>query len=57
MPTSSYGDRDYSFGQVMLSLHTASGSTQSGLADLLGISRQAVVGGKFAGNHSPSSDT
>lgn len=40
----SYRDRDYSFGQQILSLRTASNLTQSGLAELLGISRQAVVG-------------
>lgn len=44
MPRSSYSDRDYSFGQQILSLRTESHLTQLGLAELLGVSRQAVVG-------------
>ncbi len=44
MKSSSYRELDYAFGQAMLTLRTASGLTQAGLADLLGISRQAVVG-------------
>jgi WD40 repeat protein/transcriptional regulator with XRE-family HTH domain len=39
---SSYRERDYGFGQAMLSLRTGLGLTQAGLADLLGISRRAV---------------
>ncbi len=39
-----YVDRDYDFGQQILALRTASNLTQSGLAELLGVSRQAVVG-------------
>jgi len=39
---SSYGERDYAFGQRMLRLRTSIGLTQAGLADLLGVSRQAV---------------
>jgi len=38
----SYGERDYAFGQAMLSLRTTIGLTQAGLADLLGVSRRAV---------------
>jgi WD40 repeat protein/transcriptional regulator with XRE-family HTH domain len=38
----SYDERDYAFGQMMLTLRTAIGLTQGGLADLLGISRRAV---------------
>src|SRR2546427_12985085 len=38
----SYRERDYAFGQAMLSLRTAIGLTQAGLADLLGVSRRAV---------------
>jgi WD40 repeat protein/DNA-binding CsgD family transcriptional regulator/transcriptional regulator with XRE-family HTH domain len=38
----SYRERDYAFGQAMLTLRTSMGLTQSGLADLLGISRRAV---------------
>lgn len=44
MRHSEYSDRDYGFGQQVLVLRTASNLTQSGLAELLGISRQAVVG-------------
>src|SRR2546430_9277358 len=42
MKRSSYGERDYAFGQAMLSLRTSLGLTQAGLADLLGVSRRAV---------------
>ncbi len=38
----SYRERDYAFGQAMLSLHTSIGLTQAGLADLLTVSRRAV---------------
>jgi len=44
MRHSDYSDRDYAFGQQILVLRTTSNLTQSGLAELLGISRQAVVG-------------
>jgi WD40 repeat protein/transcriptional regulator with XRE-family HTH domain len=39
----SYGERDYAFGQLMLTLRTQIGLTQAGLADQLGISRRAVA--------------
>jgi transcriptional regulator with XRE-family HTH domain len=42
MKRSSYGERDYAFGQSMLTLRTAIGLTQAGLADRLGVSRRAV---------------
>src|SRR5438552_2829890 len=38
----SYGERDYAFGQTMLTLRTSIGLTQVGLAERLGISRRAV---------------
>jgi DNA-binding XRE family transcriptional regulator len=41
---SSYREPDYAFGQLMLSLRTAIGLTQAGLADLLGVSRNGVGG-------------
>jgi WD40 repeat protein/DNA-binding XRE family transcriptional regulator len=44
MKSPSYRERDYAFGQAILTLRTASGLTQVGLANILGISRQAVVG-------------
>jgi transcriptional regulator with XRE-family HTH domain len=34
-----YRERDYAFGAAMLTLRTAIGLTQAGLADLLGVSR------------------
>src|SRR6202022_149922 len=43
MQRPSYGERDYAFGQAMLTLRTSMGLTQRDLADLLGISRRAVV--------------
>jgi transcriptional regulator with XRE-family HTH domain len=39
----SYGERDYAFGQVMLTLRTHIGLTQAGLAEPLGVSRRAVA--------------
>jgi WD40 repeat protein/transcriptional regulator with XRE-family HTH domain len=42
MKRHSYRERDYAFGQTMLSLRTRMGLTQAGLADLLKISRHAV---------------
>jgi WD40 repeat protein/DNA-binding XRE family transcriptional regulator len=42
MKGSSYRDRDYAFGQAMLTLRTAVGLTQVGLARHLGVSRKAV---------------
>src|SRR5437588_2499105 len=42
MKRSSYGERDYAFGQAMLTLRTALGLTQAELADRLGVSRRAV---------------
>lgn len=53
MRYSEYADRDYGFGQQILALRTASNLTQSGLAELLGVSRQAVVGWE-AGSSRPS---
>ncbi|HEX9616526.1 MAG TPA: helix-turn-helix domain-containing protein [Anaerolineales bacterium] len=42
MKGSSYRDRDYAFGQAMLTLRTRIGLTQAGLASFLGVSRRAV---------------
>src|SRR2546430_14690346 len=41
MKRSSYGERDYAFGQSMLTLRTKLGLTQAELADRLGVSRRA----------------
>ena len=38
----SYSERDYAFGQAMLSLRTAIGLTQVGLAEILRVSRKAI---------------
>src|SRR6266852_6817208 len=43
MKSSSYGERDYAFGQMMLTLRTTIGLTQAGLAELLHVSRRAVA--------------
>jgi transcriptional regulator with XRE-family HTH domain len=40
---STYGERDYAFGQMILTLRTSIGLTQAGLADLLHVSRRAVA--------------
>ncbi|MBI1256390.1 MAG: XRE family transcriptional regulator [Chloroflexi bacterium] len=42
MKRSSPRDRDYIFGQAMLTLRSAMGLTQAGLANLLGVSRYAL---------------
>src|SRR5438874_13078649 len=39
---STYGERDYAFGQLILSLRSAIGLTQAGLSDQLGISKRPV---------------
>jgi WD40 repeat protein/DNA-binding XRE family transcriptional regulator len=44
MRTPTYAERDYHFGLHILGLRTESNLTQSGLAGLLDVSRQAVVG-------------
>src|SRR6516225_9139506 len=43
MKESSYRERDYAFGQLMLTLRTAMGLTQATLADLLGVRRRTVI--------------
>ncbi len=55
MKKSSYGERDYAFGQLMLRLRTSIGLTQAGLAQLLGISRQAL-GEWESGSSSPKAE-
>src|SRR5579859_5020735 len=39
----SYGERDYRFGQMMLTLRTNIGLTQAGLAEQIGVSRRSVA--------------
>src|SRR5438552_8466337 len=43
MKVSSYRERDYAFGRVMLTLRTRLGLTQTELADMLGVRRRAVI--------------
>jgi WD40 repeat protein/transcriptional regulator with XRE-family HTH domain len=43
MKGSSYRERDYAFGQVMLTLRTRLELTQTQLADMLGVTRRAVI--------------
>ena len=51
----SYGERDYAFGQSLLTLRTAIGLTQAGLAEFLGVSRKAV-GGWESGDSYPKAE-
>ena len=39
----SYGERDYAFGQAMLTLRNSMGLTQADLAERLRVSRKAIV--------------
>jgi transcriptional regulator with XRE-family HTH domain len=50
---SSYRERDYAFGQAMLTLRTRMGLTQAGLAEQLGVSRQTMADWE-AGNSYPT---
>src|SRR5258707_12517455 len=43
MKGSSYRERDYAFGQMMLTLRTKLTLTQTELADLLGLRRRTVI--------------
>ena len=43
MKGSSYRERDYAFGQVMLTLRTRLGLTQTALADALGVSYKTLL--------------
>src|ERR1700736_6641850 len=43
MKGSSYRERDYAFGQVMLTLRTRLELTQTALAEMLGVTRRAVI--------------
>src|SRR5438477_5180986 len=55
MKRSSYGERDYGFGQAMLTLRTALGLTQAGLAEFLGVSRKAVGQWESGGSYPKAS--
>ncbi len=50
MARASYGERDYAYGQRMLTLRTILGLTQTELADTPGVSRRAVA--QWEGGHS-----
>ena len=43
MKGSSYRERDYAFGQLMLTLRTKLELTQTELAEVLGVRRRAVI--------------
>ncbi len=43
MKSYSYRERDYAFGQLILTLRTRIGLTQEGLGERLGVSRRAVA--------------
>ena len=43
MNGSSYRERDYAFGQLMLTVRTRLGLTQTELAEMLGVRRRAVI--------------
>ena len=51
MKRSLYGERDYAFGQRMLTLRTQMGLTQVRLAEQLGISRRAVSTWELGSNY------
>src|SRR5712691_7897025 len=51
MNRSTYGERNYAFGQAMLTLRTGIGLTQAGLADLLHVSRRAVAEWEAGSNY------
>src|SRR3989454_6830000 len=55
MNRSLYGERDYAFGQRILTLRTQLGLTQTGLAERLGVSRKAVAGWE-AGSSYPTAE-
>src|SRR5260370_18603638 len=51
MKRSSYSERDYAFGQMILTLRTHIGLTQAGRAELLGVSRRAVAEWEAGSSH------
>src|SRR5947207_6258773 len=51
----SYGERDYAFGQLMLTLRMRLGLTQAGLAEGLQVHRRAVAGWE-AGSSYPKAE-
>jgi transcriptional regulator with XRE-family HTH domain len=51
MKRSAYRERDYAFGQIMLTLRSAIGLTQAGLAAILGVSRQTILTWEFGGKY------
>jgi WD40 repeat protein/transcriptional regulator with XRE-family HTH domain len=55
MKRMAYGERDHAFGQRMLTLRMATGLTQAGLANLLGVARH-TVGGWESGQSYPKAE-
>src|SRR5260370_7196603 len=54
MKRSLYGERDYAFGQLVLTLRTHMGLTQARLAKLLRVSRRAVSTWELGSNYPAS---
>ncbi|MFL5592555.1 MAG: NB-ARC domain-containing protein, partial [Ktedonobacteraceae bacterium] len=54
MKRSRYGEPDYAFGQLMLTLRTHMGLTQASLAQQLGVSRRAVSTWELGSNYPTS---
>ncbi len=55
MKSYAYGERDYAFGQLVLTLRTTIGLTQAGLAEALHVHRRAVAGWE-AGSSYPKAE-
>ncbi len=51
MKHSSYRDRDYAFGQQMLTIRSAMGFTQAVLAQALGVSRRSIADWEAGSKH------
>ncbi len=51
MRTHTYRERDYAFGQAIVTLRTAMNLTQVELARFLGVSRGAVLGWEAGGSY------
>ncbi len=54
MKRSRYGEADYAFGQLILTLRTQMGLTQARLAEQLGVSRRAVLTWELGSNYPAS---
>ncbi|TMF44986.1 MAG: hypothetical protein E6I32_14235 [Chloroflexi bacterium] len=57
MNRSLYGERDYAFGQLTLTLRTSIGLTQAGLADVLALHCRRVSARRRAARRNPCRGT